>query len=171
MPNRNVVAVAAAGSVAAIFVAALAVNAYAASNLQFRSAGGENFDFARLSSGVLVDACNPTAFPASFDEYRIDVYYRGDELATLSVSGATIMPNSAERLQGNIDIDGSTTAGLFMQALISAFSGQEPEEGSQVTAKSTLSSRVLGIIPVSDTKELDLNEEGQTPFSEEYSCD
>lgn len=170
MAGRRVVIVAAVAVIAVIFVSAFAVNAYAASNLQFRSAGSQNFDFSRLSSGVLVDACNPTPFPASFDEYRIDVYYRDDELATLSLSGKTIMPNTSERLEGSIDIDGSTTASLFAQSMADAFSG-EGSEDSQVTAKSTLNSRVLGIIPVSDTRDLDLGAEGQTPFSEEYSCD
>jgi hypothetical protein len=154
--SHRVAIIAAAAGVAVLFIAAFAVNAYAASSLQFRAAGARDFDLATLSSGLIVEACNPTAFPVSFDEYRIDVYYRDDELATMSLSGATIMPNSS--------------AGLFAKALADAFSGREPEE-SQVTAKSTLSSRVLGIIPVSDTKELDLDQQGQTPFSEEYSCD
>ncbi|HEX6067261.1 MAG TPA: LEA type 2 family protein [Nitrososphaera sp.] len=170
MAGRGAVIVAAIVGISAIFIAAFAVNAYAASNLQFRSAGSQNFDFSRLSSGVLVDACNPSPFPASFDEYRIDVYYQDDELATLSLSGKTIMPNTSERLEGSVDINGRTTASLLAQAMADAFSGEGPED-SQVTAKSTLSSRVLGIMPVSDTKELDLSAEGQTPFSEEYSCD
>lgn len=170
MAGRGAVIVAAIVGISAIFIAAFAVNAYAASNLQFRSAGSQNFDFSRLSSGVLVDACNPSPFPASFDEYRIDVYYQDDELATLYLSGKTIMPNTSERLEGSVDINGRTTASLLAQAMADAFSGERPED-SQVTAKSTLSSRVLGIIPVSDTKELDLSAEGQTPFSEEYSCD
>lgn len=168
--SRKVAIIAAAAGVAVLFMAAFAVNAYAASSLQFRAAGARDFDLATLSSGLVVEACNPTAFPVSFDEYRIDVYYRGDELATMSLSGTTIMPESSERLTGVVDISGSTTAGMFAQALGDALSGREPEE-SQVTAKSTLSSRVLGIIPVSDIKELDLDQQGQTPFSEEYSCD
>jgi len=171
MAGRRAVIVAAVAVIAVIFVSAFAVNAYAASNLQFRSAGSQNFDFSRLSSGVLVDACNPSPFPASFDEYRIDVYYRDDELATMTLSGKTIMPNTSERLEGSVDINGRTTAGLFAQAMSDAFSGRDTDESSQVTAKSTLNSRVLGIIPVSDTRELDLGAEGQTPFSEEYSCD
>lgn len=171
MARRGAVIVAAALVIAVIFISAFAVNAYAASNLQFRSAGSQNFDFSRLSSGVLVDACNPSPFPVSFDEYRIDVYYRDDELATLSVSGKTIMPDTSERLEGSLDVNGRTAAGLFAQAMSDAFSGRDTDESSQVTAKSTVSSRVLGIIPVSDTKELDLNAQGQTPFSEEYSCD
>lgn len=170
MSQREVAVAVVAGAVVVIFIAAFAVNAYAASNLQFRSAGGQNFDFSRLSSGLLIDACNPSSFPASFDEYRIDVYYQDDELATLSLSGKTIMPNTSERLEGSVDINGRTTASLFAQAMADAFSGERPDD-SQVTAKSTLSSRVLGIIPVSDTKELDLGAEEQTPFSEEYSCD
>ncbi len=165
--SRRAVMMAAGAGVAVLFIAAFAVNAYAASSLQFRAAGARNFDLATLSSGLIVEACNPTAFPVSFDEYRIDVYYRGDTLATMSLSGTTIMPESSERLTGVVDIS-STTAGLFAQALADALSGREPE--SQVTATSTLSSRVLGIIPVSDTKELDLDQQGQTPFSEEYSC-
>lgn len=159
----------AGAGVAVLFIAAFAVNAYAASSLQFHAAGARNFDLATLSSDLIVEACNPTAFPVSFDEYRIDVYYRGDTLATMSLSGTTIMPESSERLTGVVDISGSTTAGLFAQALADALSGRESE--SQVTATSTLSSRVLGIIPVSDTKEPDLDQQGQTPFSEEYSCD
>lgn len=153
-----------------LFIAAFAINAYAASNLEFRAAGGRNFDLATLSSGLAVEACNPTSFPVSFEEYRIDVYHRGNELATISLSGKTIMPNSSERLTGIVDISGRTTAGLFAQEFGDALSGRESAE-SQITAKSVLSSRVLGIIPVSDTKELDLDQRGQTPFSEEYSCD
>lgn len=168
--RRSIAVAAGAGAIAAIFIAAFAVNAYAASNLQFRAAGGRDFDLATLSSGVLVDACNPTAFPVSFDEYRIDVYHQGDELATMSVSGKTIMPNTSERLEGTVDIDLRTAGGVFAQALASAFSGQGTDD-SQVTAKSTVSSKVLGIIPVSDTKDLDLDERAQTPFSEDYSCD
>lgn len=167
--SRRVAVIAAGAGIAVLFIAAFTVNAYAASSLQFRAAGGRDFDLSTLSSGLLIEACNPSSLPVSFDEYRIDVYYQEDQLATMSVSGKTIMPNTAERLTGTVDISGSATAGLFAQAFSDALSGREPE--SQVTAKSTLSSRVLGIIPVSDTKELDLNQEGQTPFSEEYSCD
>ncbi len=167
--SRRIAVIAAAAGVAALFLAAFAVNAYAASSLQFRAVGGRGFDLATLSSGLVVDACNPTSLPVSFDEYRIDVYYGDDELATMSVPGRTIMPNSSERLTGTIDISGSTTASLFAQALGDALAGREAE--SHVTAKSMLSSRVLGVIPVSDTKELDLKQQGQTPFSEEYLCD
>lgn len=171
MAARTAAIVAAIVAISAIFIAAFAVNAYAASNMQFRAAGGRNFDLATLSSGLVVEACNPTSVPVSFDQYRVDVYYKGDELATMTLSGKTIMPNSSERLTGNVDINGSTTTGLFAQAMADAFSGRDPDERSQITAKSTLSSRVLGIIPISDTKDLDLGAQGQTPFSEEYSCD
>jgi hypothetical protein len=166
---RKVIAVAAgAGAIAAIFIAAFAVNAYAASNLQFRMASEQGPSLA--TGSVLVEACNPTAFPVSFDEYRIDMDYGEIELATMSISGETIMPNASERLEGSIDLNWRAADVVLSSALSNIFSGKEAAD-TPLIAKSSVSSKVLGLIPVSDTKQIDLDKRADAPFSEEYSCD
>jgi hypothetical protein len=160
--QRRKVAIASAAGVAAVIVAALGVSYYVASSLQFRAAGGA-FDPATLSFGALVDACNPTPLPASFDRYTISVYYGGDQFATISVPGRTIAPQSSETLRGDIDVDEEAVGGIVGQAIGRAFSGQ-PAEGSEVTARATLDSKMLGFVPLSQTRELDLSG-GDTEFS------
>ncbi len=182
MVNKKMVAIAGgAGGIVAIFVVALVVNYYAVSNLQFRAQEGDSgdFDFTKFSASALIDACNPTAFPASFERYTVDVYYRDENFATMMIDGATIMPNDSETLHGTVDINGEMIAGLLLQGLADAFSGeseQQPAFGEEdITATATLETKLLGIIPISQTEEIDLSDsdsDGQgMPFStEEYSC-
>jgi hypothetical protein len=178
--NRKIIAIAGgAGGIIAIFVVALIINYYATSNLQFRAQGGGDFDFTTFSTSALIDACNPTAFPASFERYTVGVYYKNENFATVMIDGATIMPNDSETLHGTVDINGEIIAGLFLQGLADSFSGQSEQQAAfgeeDITAKTTLETKLLGIIPISQTEDIDLSEsnsDGQgMPFSTgEYSC-
>lgn len=180
MASRKMIAIAGAAGVVAIFAITLAINYYAVSNLQFRAQqGGGGFDSATFSASALIDVCNPTAFPASFERYTVGVYYRNENLAAVTIDGATIMPNDSETLDGTVDVNGEIIAGLFLQGLADAFSGQGDQQPAfseeDITARATLETRLLGIIPISQTEDIDLSEDnpdglGMPLSTGEYSC-
>ena len=179
MVDKKVIAIAAGtGGIVAIFIIALIVNYYAISNLQFRAQeGGEDLDLATFSASALIDACNPTAFPASFEKYTVDVYYKNENFASVIIDGATIMPNDSETLRGTVDVNGELVRGMFLKGLADAFSAESDQQASfseDVSAKATFETR-LGIIAISETKDFDLSEDNpedqRLPFStKEYSC-
>jgi hypothetical protein len=179
--NRKIIAIAGgAGGTVAILVVALIINYHATSNLQFRAQqGGGDFDFTTFSASALIDACNPTPFPASFERYTVDLYYRNENLAVMTIDGATIMPNDSETLRGTVDINEEKIADLFLQGLADAFSSQSEQQAGfseeDMTARATLETKLLGVIPISQTEDIDLSESNSDglgmPFStREYSC-
>lgn len=149
-----IIGTSAVGAIIAITIVGYSINTYALSNLQFRSSGGENFDFATFSGNLQMEACNPTSYPASFDKYHMQVLYKEKEFATMDIKGGTISPKQSEILDGNVAIDRGMVADLFMQSLADGFSGTQTPAFNQndMIVNSTIEAKVLGFIPYTETK-------------------
>jgi hypothetical protein len=158
--------------VVAVVITLFILNQYAVSNLQFRlRGGGENIDFATLSANIIVDTCNPTSVPVSFEKYTLTTFYKGNEFATLTFYGKTIQPRDSELLNGRVDLNGELMAGLFLNALAEGFSGgQSGFDENAMTAKETFETKLLGIIPLSQSRDID-PALGDSVFGRQYSCD
>jgi len=89
-----------------IFVTLVGLDIYAASSLQFRSEETGNFDRVDLSLDVVMSVCNPTFMPTSFDEISADLNYKSTRMATFTLWGSYLPPNSAQDVNGRINIDG-----------------------------------------------------------------
>jgi len=154
--NKKVIIIGASavGAIIAITLIGYSINTYALSNLQFKSSGGENFNFATLSANVRMEACNPTSYPASFDKYHMQVLYKEKAFATMDIKGGTISPKQSENLDGNVAIDRGMIADLYMQSLADGFSGTQTPAFNQndMTVNTTIEAKVLGFIPYTETK-------------------
>ncbi|MFY3739942.1 MAG: hypothetical protein HMLIMOIP_000367 [Candidatus Nitrosomirales archaeon] len=173
---RKVVGASIGGGIAvAIIIAVILMNFYALSNMQIRQRSIGNFDFVTFSMDMQLDACNPTPFPAYFDQYLFTIYYKGKEFATMTLQGTTIMPNQMITLKGNVAINTQMVAGMFIQAFANAFSGQEQETFNEndMTVKVTLDSKIIGLIPLSQSREFSFSEFKQLMTSQDtrgFSC-
>ena len=168
-----IIGAAVAGAIMAIIVASYSVNTYALSNLQFRSAGGEDFDFSTLSANVRIEACNPTSFTASFDKYHIVILYKEKEFATMDIDGGTISPMQSSVLNGKVAVDRGVMADLLMQALAGGLSTSQSPEFSQddMSVNITMEAKVLGLIPYSESKTSTMEEFQEiTSNSEFFQC-
>lgn len=160
----------------AIVVASIFVNYYTLNNLQFRGNTAESIDFATLSMDMKIDACNPTPIPTRFDKFTIAVNYRGEEFATMMINGKTIPPYQTTILDGRMSVNGEAFAGLFMKTLADGLAGRQGqsfEQEEDMTVVTTIDSRALGFIPISDRKSLAMSEfqqQMQQDDEDQFSC-
>jgi hypothetical protein len=159
--RRNVViyGVIGAGLLVVAFVVSYSLNHYALSSLQFRASEAGGFDFATMSGDLFIEACNPSPVAASFDRYQMIAYYKDTDFATLAVQGGDVPPNQITVLRGNMDINGQAVTGIFMEELADAFSGRQTEGSEEdMTIKTILDAKVMGIFPYSQTRTFSMTE-------------
>jgi ribosomal protein L32 len=163
------------GAVAAIAIllAAFIGMSYALGSMQFRIREVSGFDFASLSSTVELEACNPTAFPASFDKFSAEVSYRNGQFASMVVDGGYVMPYQSPEFHGKLRLNTQTVSGLII-ALADAVGGRDTVYNeNDISLKMTVDAKVLGIIPYSQTREFafaEFQEFMSTQKAETYSC-
>jgi hypothetical protein len=156
-----------------IIIAIIALNFFAVSNLQFRGHSVDDFDFVDLSMDTKFEVCNPTFFPASFDQVSVDIVYKSTNFGTVTIWGQTIHPNSPTVVDGRINLDGQSLLQLFVAAFGSAFGGEEMDfDPNQMRFIAKLDAPLLGFIPFSVSEEYTTDEftnmmQGQ---SGQWSC-
>jgi hypothetical protein len=142
---------AAIGMIAASYYA----NSYALNSLPFRVREVTDFDFHfnTLSSSMHVDACNLTAFPATFDRFEATINYQGDDFASMPIDGGTVMPHQSTSLDGRPAVNANTLSGLII-AFAAAMAGQDTAYNEDnISLTMTVDARVMGIVPYSQTHE------------------
>ena len=141
--------VAAIGMIAASYYA----NSYALNSMPFRVREVTDFDFNTLSSSMQVDACNLTAFPATFDRFEATMNYQGDDFASMPIDGGTVMPYQSTGLHGRPAVNANTLSGLII-AFVAAMAGQDTAYNEDnISLRMTVDARVMGIVPYSQTHE------------------
>jgi uncharacterized OB-fold protein len=167
------VIVMAAITVIGIVVAGFFANSYALDRLQFRVKDISDFDYVSLSSKVQMDICNPSAFPAGFDKFNAVIHYRGDDFATMSVNGGTVMPYQPARFDGKLILDAQTVSGLIV-AFANAVAGQDTAYNEDdISMTMTVDAKILGIIPHTQTRDFTFSEFQQVMSLQHatgYSC-
>jgi hypothetical protein len=145
-------------TVIGISVVSFLANNYALNNLQLRVRNVSDFDFASLSSKVQLDVCNPSAIPAGFDKFNAVVRYRGNDFASMSVNGGTVMPYQAARYDGKLMMDAQTVSGMIV-AFANAVAGQDTAYNEDDISMTTrIEARILGIIPYTQAHDFTLSE-------------
>jgi hypothetical protein len=144
---------AAIGMIAASYYA----NSYALNSMPFRVREVTDFDFDfnfnTLSSSMHVDACNLTAFPATFDRCEATMNYQGDDFASMLIDGGTVMPYQSTSLDRRPAINANTLSGLII-AFAAAMAGQDTAYNEDnISLTMTVDARVMSIVPHSQTHE------------------
>jgi hypothetical protein len=155
----------------AIVVAGFFANSYAFSSLQFRISDASDFDYSSLSSTVSVDACNPTAFPASFDRLEAVMHYRGGDFAALSVDGGSVMPYKSSTFAGAMGLTGNSVSGV-MVAFPDVIAGTETAYNEEdISLTMTVDGRIMNIVPYSHSRVFTFSEfKAMSMQGEGYSC-
>jgi hypothetical protein len=144
-----VLGVAAIGMIAASYYA----NSYALNSMPFRVREVTDFDFNTLSSSMQVDACNLTAFPATFDRFEATMNYQRDDFASMPIDGGTVMPYQSTSLDERPALNANTVSGLII-AFAAAMAGQDTAYNEDnISLTMTVDARVMGIVPYSQTHE------------------
>jgi hypothetical protein len=144
-----VLGVAAIGMIAASYYA----NSYALNSTPFRVREVTDFDFNTLSSSMQVDACNLTAFPATFDRFEATMNYQRDDFASMPIDGGTVMPYQSTSLDERPALNANTVSGLII-AFAAAMAGQDTAYNEDnISLTMTVDARVMGIVPYSQTHE------------------
>lgn len=142
-----------------IIAAYESLNIYSVSNLEFRSEGTPHFDTPTLGGDFKLDVCNPTFFPATYNNLGIGIDYKTSNVVTVSIFGGTILPKSASTVDGKIQFNAASLLGMFLTSLGSALSGGNPSfDPNQIHVSATLDAPIFGIIPFSIEKEYSINE-------------
>ena len=140
------------------------LNIYAVSNLEWRSSDMSSdgvdfsdFDAAEIQLVTTYEMCNPTFFPASFDELEIDIIYKDDaDVFTITILGKTIPPMSATTTDGKINMSSDFVLTLFADVLGSMFEESEMEfDEKNFNLMASINAPIFGIIPWSTTYETD----------------
>jgi len=170
--NRRIVRTAAI-AIIGLVVAGFFANSYALGSLQFRIKDVSGFDYASLSSKMQLDACNPSAFPASFDKFSAVIHYKGDDFATMSVNGGMVMPYQLAHFDGKLGLDAQIVSGLIV-AFSDALDGRNTSYNeNDISITMTMDAKLLGIVPYSQTREFTFSEFKQVMTLQkntEYSC-
>lgn len=160
-------------AVIGLVIASFFANSYAFGNLQFRIKDVSGFDYASLSSKLQLDACNPSAFPASFDKFDAVILYRGNDFATMSVNGGMVMPHQPAHFDGKLKLDAQTVSGLIV-AFSDALDGRNTAYNEDdISMTMTVNTNLLGIVPYSQTREFTFSEFKQVMSLQkntEYAC-
>jgi hypothetical protein len=155
----------------ALVVAGFFANNYAFASMQFRIRDASDFDYNSLTSTISVDACNPTAFPASFDHLKAVMHYRGGDFAVMSVDGGSVMPYKSSTFAGTMGLTGKSVSGLliaFPDVIAGADTAYNEED---VSLTMTVDGRIMNIMPYSHSRDFSFAEfRAMSMQGEGYSC-
>jgi hypothetical protein len=171
IPKRAIVAGVIVTS--AVIMGVYFANLYALNNMQFRIIEVSAFQYSSLSSDIILEACNPTAFPAAFETFSTAVNYQGGELGRMSAIGGTVLPYQAAAFDGKLQLSARTISGLIV-ALAGAIGGNDsPYDENDITMTVTVDARILGVFPYSESREFTFSELRQfmsIQQTEQYQC-
>lgn len=133
-------------AIIAIVAAAYAgLDAYAVTTLQFRPHHGNQYLISQTQVFIQSDVCNPSYFPASFNKYEINAFYKNDSVETAEISGSTISPKTYEILNGVFTLNQNTITKLQQ--------GNFTFDPNQAHVTTTVEAPIFGVIPFSVVKE------------------
>lgn len=144
VPSRKKVIIVAAAIFSIVFVYVI-LDTYSVSMLQFRSHTGSEYQISPTQIHIQAEACNPSFFPASFNLYQIDAFYKEKEIENAKIAGTTISPNTKSVIDGVFSLN--STSLLTLQ--------QENASYDPTLAKitTTVDAPIFGVIPFSIVKE------------------
>ena len=133
-------------AIIAIVVAVYAgLDAYSVTTLQFRPHHGNQYLISQTQVFIQSDVCNPFYFPASFNKYEINAFYKTDSVETAEISGSTISPKTYEILNGVFTLNKNTVTKLQQENFTF-----DPNQARVIT---TVDAPIFGVIPFSVVKE------------------
>ena len=131
--------------VAAIVVAYAGLDVYAVNTLQFRPHHGTQYAISDTQLFIQSDVCNPSYFPASFNKYEINAFYKSESIEKADIDGSTISPKTFSTLNGVFTLNKDTILRIQQQNL--AF------DPSQAHITTTVNASIFGVIPFSVVKQ------------------
>lgn len=140
-------------SVVAIIIIAATVlygiwNVVSVSQLELRTTL-DTFRYFEMANEEQLELCNPNPLYVTFNELRIDTYYREDIQGSWVMGAKTLNPGAAEVVEINFSSDSfSETQYLFMH-MDGQFTGEQiiRVDPTEMTVKTTFDTRILGVIP------------------------
>jgi hypothetical protein len=91
------------------------------------------------------DVCNPSYFPASFNKYEINAFYKTYSIETAYISGSTISPKTYEILNGVFTVN--------KDAVTQLQNGNFTFDPNLAHVTTTVDAPIFGLIPFSVAKE------------------
>ena len=144
IPSRkNVVTIIAIVTI--IVVAYAGLDVYAVNTLQFRPHHGNQYLLSQTQLFIQSDVCNPSYFPASFNKYEINAFYKTISIETAEISGSTISPKTYEVLNGVFTLN--------KDAVIKLQTGNFTFDPNQAHVTTIVDAPIFGVIPFSVSKE------------------
>jgi hypothetical protein len=143
-PSRKRI-VTVAAIIAVVVVAYAGLDAYAVTTLQFRPHHGNQYLISQTQMFIQSDVCNPSYFPASFNKYEINAFYKTDSIEIAEISGSTISPKTYEILNGVFTLN--------KDAVIKLQQGNFTFDPNQAHVTTTVDAPIFGMIPFSVSKE------------------
>jgi hypothetical protein len=143
-PSRKRV-VTVAAIIAIVVVAYMGLDAYAVTTLQFRPHHGNQYLISQTQMFIQSDVCNPSYFPASFNKYEINAFYKTDSIEIADISRSTISPKTYEILNGVFTLN--KDAVMKLQQRNFTFDPNQAHVTTMVDAP------IFGVIPFSVAKE------------------
>jgi hypothetical protein len=134
-----------AAIVAIAIVAYVGLDAYAVTTLQFRPHHGNQYLISQTQLFIQSDVCNPSYFPASFNKYEINAFYKTNTIETAMISGSIISPKTYEVLNGVFTLN--------KDAVIKLQNENFTFDPNQAHVTTTVDAPIFGVIPFSVAKE------------------
>lgn len=159
----------AAGAAVAIFAALLAASSYANASLQYRSRGAQGFNFSDSTTDIAMDVCNPTSFPAGFDRLEFVAFYSESQFADMEFEDTEVPANSQAVADGTLDVDGRAALATVFQAFADSLNGRDVEE-DDIRIRMTSEFRLLGFVPVTQSKEMSGDEFSEMMNGSSFDC-
>jgi len=122
-----------------------ALDVYAVFSLQFRPHHGNQYLMSQTQVFIQSDVCNPSYFPATFNKYVINAYYKSDSVETAEISGSIISPKTYAILDGVFTLNQQTITKLQQENLTF--------DPNQAHVTTTVDAPIFGVIPFSVVKE------------------
>lgn len=112
-----------------------------------------SFDFVTMLNGGIIEVCNSSFVPLSFNQISIATFLDGEEVGRLTAGGTTVQPGSSAELRGVGEMTGSA-AGIFASYIDTEMSGSSIAgiDPSSVAVLTSIDTSVFGMIPFSVTE-------------------
>jgi hypothetical protein len=143
-PSRKKIA-AVAAIIGIVIVAYVSLDVYAVSELQFRPHHGNQYVISPTQLFIQAEVCNPSYFPAFFNKYEINAFYKSDSIEKAEISGSIISPKTYTILDGEFDLNKDVVMKLQQENI--------QFDPSQAHITTTVYAPIFGVIPFSVVKE------------------
>jgi len=134
-----------AAIIAIVVIVYAGLDTYAVTSLQFRPHHGNQYLISQTQVFIQSDVCNPSYFPASFNKYKINAFYKTDSVETAEISGSIISPKTYETLNGVFTLNKNTITKLQQENFTF--------DPNQARVTTTVEAPIFGVIPFSVVKE------------------